>query len=94
MLLSALLYQLVLKSTFQLVLSGMVSLRLGWTGQVEPANVRDGVMLARTLLSTDAEAAVVRVINLQPCDYVLRADELVGRAEPVRVDSETVTDGR
>jgi len=45
-------------------------------------------------LSTDAEAAVVRVINLQPRDYVLRADELVGRAEPVRVDSETVTEGK
>jgi len=62
--------------------------------EVEPASVRDGVMLARTLLSTDAEAAVVRVINLQPCDYVLRADELVGRAEPIRVNSETVAEGR
>jgi len=51
-------------------------------------------MLARTHLSTDTEAAVVRVITLQPSDYVLRADKLDERAEPVRVDSETVTKNR
>jgi len=49
--------------------------------------VKEGVLLARTLMSTDAEAAVVRVLNLQPREVVIRQDELLGTAEAVEVEA-------
>ena len=54
---------------------------------VEPAEVKEGVLLARTLMSTDAEAAVVRVVNLQPKEVVIRQDELLGTATAVEVEA-------
>ena len=57
----------------------------GWA--VEPTEVKEGVLLARTLMSTDAEAAVVRVLNLQPREVVIRHDELLGTAEAVEVEA-------
>lgn len=58
----------------------------GWA--VEPAEVKEGVLLARTLMSTDADAAVVRVVNLQHKEVVIRQDELLGTAEAVEVETQ------
>lgn len=55
---------------------------------VEPGNIREGMMLARTLLATPGEMAYVHVLNTKSTSCVIAAEQIFAKVKPVELESE------